>query len=163
VTTADKTITLTSEQLAQICTSQRWQHTMQRSAPFSSFEALCDSADKAFCELNEQDWLEAFAGHPMIGDISILEKKYAQGKALSEAEQSGVATATREVLQQLLEMNKAYLEKFGFIFIVCATNKSASEMLSLLTDRLPNSCSTELLNASAEQRKISQIRMEVYR
>lgn len=163
MTISNKAIAPTAEQLAKICTSEHWQHLMLHSAPYCDFSAFCDHAEKAFCQLNEQDWLEAFAGHPMIGDLSTLAGKYSQGQSLSEAEQSGVNGASEEVLKQLIELNHAYKDKFGFIFIVCATEKSASEMLAILTSRISNNISTELLNASIEQRKISRIRMEAYR
>ncbi|CAH0526193.1 2-oxo-4-hydroxy-4-carboxy-5-ureidoimidazoline decarboxylase [Vibrio hippocampi] len=156
------TLTLSNTQLAQICTSQRWQYLMQRNAPFADYRALCLAADQAFSELNESDWLEAFAGHPMIGDLSTLEKKYSQGKQLSAHEQAGVNNAEQAVLEQLLTLNQAYLDKFGFIFIVCASEKSASEMLTLLTQRINNPRNQELITASVEQRKISQLRLEVY-
>ncbi|MDG3085244.1 2-oxo-4-hydroxy-4-carboxy-5-ureidoimidazoline decarboxylase [Vibrio hannami] len=84
-------------------------------------------------------------------------------KLLSESEQSQVSEAPDEVLKQLLNMNHAYLKKYGFIFIVCATGKSAQEMLNILNERYQNSRTTELVNASVEQRKISQIRMEAYK
>jgi 2-oxo-4-hydroxy-4-carboxy-5-ureidoimidazoline decarboxylase len=150
--------------LEQICSSQRWQTLVLRRLASTNDETslslVLEHANHAFCELNESDWLEAFSGHPMIGDIDSLRSKYAQGKALSENEQSQVSQASESTLQTLLEMNLAYLDKFGFIFIVCATNKSAQQMLSLLQSRITNTRPEELLNASIEQRKISQIRME---
>lgn len=146
--------------LEQVCSSKNWQRQVWHDSPFNSKTELYDSADKAFSHLTEEDWLEAFAGHPMIGDISTLEEKYNQGKSLSEGEQSQVSTASKSTLKQLLKLNQEYLKLYGFIFIVCATNKSAEQMLELLQQRLGNSRNLELLNASVEQRKISQIRME---
>lgn len=159
---AQEKLVLSEEQLAQICTSKKWIRAMQLEAPFADFASFSTSADKIFSQLTEEDWLEAFSGHPMIGDLSTLKKKYSQGKSLSEREQSQVSAASTEVLQNLLDMNHAYLKKYGFIFIVCATGKSAQEMLDILSQRYQNSRTTELLNASAEQRKISRIRMEAY-
>ncbi|MFC1236322.1 2-oxo-4-hydroxy-4-carboxy-5-ureidoimidazoline decarboxylase [Vibrio sp. F74] len=151
--------------LEKICSSQRWQALLLTSLSLNSGttlnkENLIDIADKAFCQLEENDWLDAFAGHPMIGDISTLREKYAQGKGLSENEQNQVSDASETVLQSLFKLNHAYLNKFGFIFIICATNKSAQEMRDILHIRLNNSRVEELLNASVEQRKISHIRME---
>ncbi|MFD2017903.1 2-oxo-4-hydroxy-4-carboxy-5-ureidoimidazoline decarboxylase [Vibrio olivae] len=91
-----------------------------------------------------------------------MQAKYGQGKALSEKEQSQVKSASQEELEELLALNLAYQDKFGFIFIVCATNKSADEMLALLKERLPRSREAELKQAAIEQRKISRIRMEAY-
>ncbi|WP_117234979.1 2-oxo-4-hydroxy-4-carboxy-5-ureidoimidazoline decarboxylase [Vibrio maerlii] len=154
--------TLNRAQLAQICSSQVWQRSMELSAPFENQKALRDAANKAFDLLEEHDWLEAFAGHPMIGDLSTLQAKYAQAKELSKEEQSSVQHASQDTLVALLELNQQYVKTFGFIFIVCATNKSADEMLRLLKSRLTNSRNTELLNAAKEQRAISSIRMEAY-
>lgn len=151
------------DHLAAICTSSRWQALMLEQRPYQDFDSLSQSASDAFDQLQEQDWLEAYSGHPMIGDLSTLQEKYAQGKTLSEEEQSGVSSASDEVLQQLLTENQRYLEKYGFIFIVFASNKSAGEMLSLLKTRITNPRHIELKNAATEQRKISQHRMEVYR
>ncbi|MFB9136956.1 2-oxo-4-hydroxy-4-carboxy-5-ureidoimidazoline decarboxylase [Vibrio olivae] len=153
---------LSSEELSKICTSHHWHLMMKLEMPFSDGQALVSAADKAFDALREEDWLEAFAGHPMIGDIKTLQAKYGQGKALSEKEQSQVKSASQEELEELLALNLAYQDKFGFIFIVCATNKSADEMLALLKERLPRSREAELKQAAIEQRKISRIRMEAY-
>ncbi|MCA0934381.1 2-oxo-4-hydroxy-4-carboxy-5-ureidoimidazoline decarboxylase [Vibrio alginolyticus] len=155
-------LSLNDEQLERICTSQRWQQEMNIRMPFDSADSLLRSAEIAFTKLKENDWLEAFAGHPMIGDLNSLKKKYSQGKDLSEKEQQSVKQATNDVLQELLTLNREYLDKFGFIFIVCATNKSAEEMLSLLKARINRSRDEELEQAAIEQQKISKIRMEAF-
>ncbi len=155
-------IHLTPQQLAQICTSARWQALMAAAMPVETSPALRQVANQAFAQLNENDWLEAFAGHPMIGDMASLEKKYAQGKALSAKEQGQVKQAPTQVLEELLTLNQQYRDKFGFIFIVCATNKSAQEMLRLLKARIHRSYEQELQQAATEQQKISHIRMEAY-
>ena len=162
MTAVRTSLELDDQALNKICTSQKWVSLVKAQMPFSSPSELKNAAEEAFAELEEQDWLEAFAGHPMIGDISTLQKKYAQGKSLSEKEQGGVKGASDETLQQLLSLNKEYVEKFGFIFIVCATNKSADEMLSMLKARINCTREQELQQAAIEQQKISQIRMEAY-
>lgn len=162
MSTISEHLTPDDQALAQICTSKRWIQAMKSQMPFESSSAMQKAAINAFEQLEESDWLEAFAGHPMIGDISSLQKKYAQGKALSEKEQGEVKNAPIETLQELLDLNKQYLEKFGFIFIVCATNKSAEEMLAMLKARIVRTRAEELQQASIEQQKISQIRMEAY-
>ncbi len=158
----NQALNLTEEQLDRICTSKRWQQEMNIRMPFDSAESLLRSAEIAFTRLRETDWLEAFAGHPMIGDLNSLKKKYSQGKDLSEKEQQSVKLATSDVLQELLTLNREYHEKFGFIFIVCAANKSAEEMLSLLKQRIIRSRDDELQQAAIEQQKISNIRMEAF-
>ncbi len=112
-------------------------------------------------KLTQSDWLEAFAGHPKIGqDIDSLKVKFKNTADWSAGEQAGVDSASEEVLQQLSEGNRAYEEKFGYIFIVCATGKSAAEMLALLQERMGNTPEKELLIAMAEQEKITRIRLE---
>ncbi len=158
----NQALNLSREELERICTSKRWQQEMSIRMPFDSANALLRSAEIAFTKLKENDWLEAFAGHPMIGDLDSLQKKYAQGKELSEKEQQSVKQATNDVLQELLTLNHAYHDKFGFIFIVCATNKSAEEMLSILKKRIERPRDEELQLAAVEQQKISNIRMEAF-
>ncbi|MBD0786637.1 2-oxo-4-hydroxy-4-carboxy-5-ureidoimidazoline decarboxylase [Vibrio sp. Y2-5] len=162
MTAVPTSLELDDQALNKICTSQKWVSLVKAKMPFNGSSEFKNAAEEAFAELEEQDWLEAFSGHPMIGDISTLQKKYAQGKSLSEKEQGGVKNASDETLQQLLLLNQEYVEKFGFIFIVCATNKSADEMLSLLQERINRTRAQELHQASIEQQKISQIRMEAY-
>lgn len=160
MSTVNLALSLSDEQLERICTSQRWQQEMKIRMPFDSIASLLRSAEIAFTKLKENDWLEAFAGHPMIGDLNSLKKKYSQGKDLSEKEQKNVKQASTEVLQELLTLNRKYHDKFGFIFIVCATNKTAEEMLNLLKGRINRSRDEELHQAALEQQKISKIRME---
>ncbi|WP_020406405.1 2-oxo-4-hydroxy-4-carboxy-5-ureidoimidazoline decarboxylase [Hahella ganghwensis] len=143
----------------QCCTSSAWVERMTATRPYQNADSLFEAADRHWAELGEPDYLEAFEGHPKIGDVNSLRAKYANTKALAGAEQSGVSAATEQTLQALAEGNTAYEEKFGFIFIVCATGKSAEEMLELLNQRLPNDRETELRNAAEEQRKITQIRL----
>ena len=159
---ANQPITLSSQELSMICSSRRWQQTMSQYQPFQDRNQFFHCADIAFDELEEEDWLEAFAGHPMIGDIDSLAKKYAHSQSLSENEQKRVQDASSDTLEEVLQLNLDYKDTFGFIFIVCATNQSAQSMLAKLEERLPNSREQELVNAATEQRKISKIRMESY-
>lgn len=145
--------------LLQCCTSEVWIQRMIARRPYASGQALRDYADAAWRDLAEADYLQAFDGHPKIGDVSSLKAKYANTKELAAGEQSGVDTATDGVIEKLAAGNGAYDKKFGFIFIVCATGKSAQEMSDLLQQRLPNDRDTELRNAAEEQRKIFQLRL----
>ncbi len=144
----------------QCCTSIVWVNRMVNARPFASKQALIEAADLAWQGLTELDYLEAFEGHPEIGDVNSLREKYANTKALASGEQSSVMNAPEQVLADLSDGNDEYHTKFGFIFIVCATGKSAAEMLALLQARLPNDKATELVNAAEEQRKIFHIRLE---
>ncbi len=104
--------------------------------------------------------MQAFEGHPKIGDVNSLREKYADTRAMASGEQGGVAGASERVVQELSEGNRQYEEQNGFIFIVCATGKSAGEMLSLLQSRLPNPRGEEIKNACLEQEKITALRIQ---
>ena len=145
--------------LRQCCVSTRWIERMEQARPFTDLEQLQHSADQIWQQLAMPDYLEAFEGHPKIGDIDSLKAKYAWTKALASGEQSGAAQASEAVLQALAEGNEAYEKRFGFIFIVCASGKSAEEMLQLLQQRLDNDLETELKIAAAEQAKITRLRL----
>lgn len=138
------------------CTSKRWANALAKTAPFTDVETLLHTSDSIWHECNEQDFLEAFAGHPEIGDMQVLRDKYS---TQAHAEQGQVRSASATVLLALQEYNKQYRKKFGFIFIVCASGKSAEDMLGLLKNRLPNSVQQELQNAAHEQNKITHLRL----
>jgi len=148
-----------SETLRRCCSCSRWVDALVQGRPYADSEALREAADRAWAGLGEDDYLEAFAGHPQIGDIDSLREKYADTRALAAGEQSGVTAADEETLQRLARGNALYLARFGFIFIVCASGRSATEMLELLEARLDNSRAQELANAAEEQRRIFQIRL----
>ena len=111
--------------------------------PFRDDDRLLAAAREVWFALDETDWREAFGHHPTIGDGAALRERFPQTAALSEQEQSGVAGASDAVLDALAAGNRAYHERFGYIFIVCASGKSAEEMLALLHARLPNPPETE--------------------
>lgn len=140
--------------------ARRWVDRMLLARPYPSPRALFDAADRIWGELNTADYLEAFGHHPRIGDIESLRKKFASTANWASQEQSGTAVADEATLQGLADGNRDYEAKFGHIFIVCATGKSAAEMLALLRARLPNDAATEVANAAEEQRKITRIRLE---
>jgi len=144
----------------QCCTASTWVNAMVAARPYNDMRQLTKQADSAWQELAEVDYLEAFEGHPQIGNVATLRAKYANTKALASGEQSFVNEASEQVLLDLAKGNADYLEKFGFIFIVCATGKSAAQMLALLLTRLPNDKNAELVNAAEEQRKIFHLRLE---
>jgi 2-oxo-4-hydroxy-4-carboxy-5-ureidoimidazoline decarboxylase len=143
----------------QCCTSDHWIDSMVNARPYASPQDVRSKADDHWRELREEDYLQAFEGHPKIGDVDSLKAKYANTKELAAGEQSGMTVATDDVISTLAKGNLDYENKFGFIFIVCATGKSAQEMSELLQARLTNERTTELANAAEEQRKIFQIRL----
>jgi 2-oxo-4-hydroxy-4-carboxy-5-ureidoimidazoline decarboxylase len=146
--------------LITCCGSSAWVTKMVEIFPVDRKEQLLNQAEIIWNSLDESDWREAFTHHPKIGNINSLREKFANTRAWAAGEQSGVSTATQEVLENLAKCNQLYEEKFGYIFIVCATGKSAAEMLAILTNRLPNSPETEIKIAAGEQAKITQIRLE---
>ena len=142
--------------LLDCCHCQRWSVVVAQQAPFATVEELLSVSHSAWQQADEAEILEAFSGHPRIGDLSALRDKYA---ATATAEQGQVAAADERVLQTLKDLNDEYFERFGFIFIVCATGKSAQEMLSLLQARIGNSRDQELSNGAREQAAIMQLRI----
>jgi 2-oxo-4-hydroxy-4-carboxy-5-ureidoimidazoline decarboxylase len=142
------------------CGAARWTEALLGSRPFADAAALFAASDRAFAPLERADWMEAFSHHPKIGDVAALRTKFAATAAWAGSEQGGTATAAEATLMALAEGNRAYEERFGYIFIVCATGKSAGEMLALLEARLGNAPEDELSLAAAEQRKITRLRIE---
>lgn len=140
-------------ELLRCCGSQRWAKAVAARRPFKSKEDLHRTAEIEWLKLKYPDWLEAFSHHPRIG-----ERAKAQGFA--KQEQSGTAAATDATMLSLESLNRLYEEKFGFVFLICATGKSAEEMLGALQRRLPNGRDVELKNAVGEQAKITRLRLE---
>lgn len=137
------------------CGSKQWVSLMMEKFPFASEQSLVDaSTDIWYNRCDEGDWKESFAQHPRIGDKKSLKEKFA-GK-----EQASVASASDDVIDALAKANTDYENKFGFIFIVCATGRSAEEMLQLCIERLKNNVKEELRIAMSEQQKITLIRFK---
>uniref|UniRef100_A0A0G4F8T0 2-oxo-4-hydroxy-4-carboxy-5-ureidoimidazoline decarboxylase n=1 Tax=Chromera velia CCMP2878 TaxID=1169474 RepID=A0A0G4F8T0_9ALVE len=107
----------------------------------------------------EEDLLEAFEGHPRIGDVETLRQKFAATADLCASEQQGSVGASEETLLELKRLNDVYFDANGFIFIVCATGKSAQEMLDILKGRVGTDRQEELRVAAGEQSKITKIRL----
>jgi OHCU decarboxylase len=133
------------------CGSREWARRMTAARPFASRETLLEAADRVWLGLCPEDWREAFTAHPRIGER-------ASGQAARE--QSGTGGASETTLGDLAEANRDYEKRFGHIFIVCATGKSAQEMLDLCRRRLHNDAREELAVAADEQRKITRLRLE---
>jgi 2-oxo-4-hydroxy-4-carboxy-5-ureidoimidazoline decarboxylase len=140
--------------------AEKWGSALAANRPFTDLAALKKHAASVWSTLGEIDFLQAFEAHPMIGDVDSLRKKYASTKATASGEQSGAAGADEAVLTELSVKNREYLEKFGFIFIVFATGKTAAQMLDLLRARIGNTRAEEIQNAAAEQLKISLLRLD---
>jgi OHCU decarboxylase len=121
-------------------------------------EKLSEAADQVWSTMEEPDWMEAFACHPRIGERKAAHAA-PRSVAWSRQEQSSTETAAERVLAELAAGNAAYEERFGFTYIVCATGKSAEEMLAILERRLASDHAAELREAAEQQRQITQIRL----
>lgn len=142
------------------CGSTRWADAMTARRPFATAADLFAAADEVWESLARADILEAFAAHPRIGDVESLRQKFASTAAWAASEQAGAAAAAEETLRGLADGNRDYEAAFGYIFIVCATGKSAAEMLAILRARLANDTDAEFRTAAAEQAKITRLRLE---
>src|SRR5687768_8188767 len=120
---------------------------------------LFEDAEETWYECNEDDWKEAFTHHPKIGDMDALRKKFSSDR-FAASEQGAVNNASEKTLVSLTNGNKQYEEKFGYIFIVCATNRSVEEMLTLLNERLQNTPADEIKIAMDEQNNITKLRLQ---
>jgi OHCU decarboxylase len=138
-------------ELQRCCGSRRWARLMIAERPFASADVLAAEAERIWWSLSAADWLEAFAAHPRIGERS--------ESAWATQEQAGVASITDEVRSLLLRLNREYEQRFGYTFIVCATGRSAAEMLAALEARFRNVPEDELQVAAVEQRKITALRL----
>lgn len=144
----------------QCCGAQAWARAMVAQRPFADVEELLMTADQTWWASSARDWQEAFASHPKIGERKAARAQDKQAQSWSEQEQADAHDAEQATLDELAAANRVYEEKFGHIFIVCATGKTAAQMLALLGARLANDPGIELRNAADEQRKITRLRLE---
>ena len=141
--------------LHSCCHCDSWALALAEARPFTQMTELIQRADALWSVGGEAELLEACKGHAKIGDTAAIK---AGGKTAHE--QGQVATAATEVLAELADLNRRYQEKFGFIYLVCASGKSADQLLVLLKQRLMNSRADEIQNARAEQGAITQLRLQ---
>jgi len=146
--------------LLRCCGSSRWAEGVIAGRPYRDARALFAAAEACWQSLGREDWLEAFRHHPRIGDREALRAKFATTRDWAAAEQSAAVAASDATLDALAEANREYEARFGHIFIVCASGKSADEMLALAQARLGNDAEAELRIAAAEQAKITRLRLE---
>jgi 2-oxo-4-hydroxy-4-carboxy-5-ureidoimidazoline decarboxylase len=144
--------------LMDCCGSQRWASSIAARRPYPSIDALNKAADSVWWKLDRADWLEAFGHHPQIGDQPASGSDSARQWAAGE--QAATRTASDDVKSRLARANRAYFDKFGYIYIVCATGKTAEGMLAILNQRLQNDPPSEISIAAEQQRLITRIRLE---
>ena len=138
-------------ELERCCGSERWASIVAARRPFGSADELMQAASDVWWALDEADWLQAFSHHPRIGEP-------AEGWAA--AEQAGTHQARRSTMLSLAALNREYEDMFGYVFLICATGKSADEMLGALRERMTNDPGDELHIAAEEQDKITRLRLE---
>ena len=146
--------------LLACCGSTRWAAAMVARRPFADAAAVYEQADTIWRGLSRDDWLEAFAHHPRIGERNLGQPRFAHTAGQSAREQSGMAAAGEAVQRDFAALNAEYEARFGHVFLICATGKSADFMLSQLKARLANDADTELRNAVSEQSMIVRLRLE---
>ncbi|MEE2829560.1 MAG: allantoicase [Myxococcota bacterium] len=150
-----------TEAFARCCGARRWVEAMVAQRPFRSESQLFGLAESLWWGLADADWKEAFTHHPRIGaDVEALREKFAGTAEWSEGEQAGVHQASDETLRALAQGNTDYEARYGWIFIVCASGRTAEEMLALLTERMDNEPDAELRIAAGEQVKITRLRLQ---
>jgi OHCU decarboxylase len=149
------------QEFLKCCGSVRWAEAMVQLRQYAyRIDGLINLGNAIWWMLEPADWLEAFHSHPKIGEKKAAAEVSSQSKHWSGHEQAGVQIASEETLDSLAQLNRDYEEKFGFIFIVFATGKSAGEMLNILRERLRNDVEAELPIAAAEQAKITELRLK---
>ena len=140
------------------CSARRWASAMVALRPIGSVVELSEATDRVWGTMKEADWMEAFACHPRIGERKAAHAA-ARSVAWSKQEQSSASGTAEQVLAEIAEGNARYEERYGFTYIVCATGKSAEEMLTILNRRLLSDRAAELIEAAEQQRQITQIRL----
>ncbi len=142
------------------CGSNRWADAMARARPFKDESSVYAEAGWLWSQTGPEDWREAISHHPRIGDVNKLRERFKASGAWSEQEQQGMQGASEDVVQALADGNREYEARFGFIFLICATGKSAREMLEQLRERMNNPPALELRIAAGEQAQITRLRLE---
>jgi 2-oxo-4-hydroxy-4-carboxy-5-ureidoimidazoline decarboxylase len=146
-------------EILSCCGSHAWAARLVAMRPFADQQSLFAAADHCWQSLPEADWLEAFRSHPRIGEKHAEKKTTAASAAWSRSEQSQMNDADAAILLRMREGHREYEERFGRIFIVCASGKQPAEMLRILEHRLTNDPARELLESAAQQQQIMQLRL----
>jgi 2-oxo-4-hydroxy-4-carboxy-5-ureidoimidazoline decarboxylase len=149
-----------TQEILACCGSEAWAHQLVARRPILDASSLVAASDEIWGRLSPEDWLQAFSKHPRIGERKAPAEAASTSAIWSAQEQQSVAAAGESIQAALAQGNLKYEQRFGRVFIVCATGKSAAEMLEILSMRLRNDGATELHEAAEEQRKITNIRLK---
>ncbi len=148
-----------AEEILPCCGSKAWARGMATRRPILDKAALLAASDEVWKRLPESDWMEAFQSHPRIGESRATVSSSARSAAWSRDEQMKVGSAGEDMKFALADGNRDYEQRFKRVFIVCATGKSAPEILEILQRRLRNDETTELHEAAEQQRQIARLRL----
>lgn len=146
--------------LKACCGANLWVRGMLAQRPFKDADEVFETSERVFSRFGGEDWLAAFRRHPRIGERPAADAGGGQSETWAAQEQAGVDAADEAVRAKLVEANLLYERRYRHIFIVCASGKSAAEMLALLEARLAHDPTMELRVAAEEQRKITRLRLE---
>jgi 2-oxo-4-hydroxy-4-carboxy-5-ureidoimidazoline decarboxylase len=146
-------------ELMACCASRAWARAVAARRPYADADALLESAEAVWARLPATEWLTAFAAHPPIGEEAAARPQVGAGDRWSAAEQRGVAGASAAVRAELAQANRDYEATFGYTYIICATGRTAEEMLQFARERLNHEPSAELRLAAGEQAKITRLRL----
>ncbi|WP_256104772.1 2-oxo-4-hydroxy-4-carboxy-5-ureidoimidazoline decarboxylase [Streptomyces sp. ODS05-4] len=138
--------------LHEVCASSAWGSRLLTQRPYAAVEDLFAASDAAMAELTADDLAEAMAGHPPIG-------RPKPGDPTSSREQSGMAGASEDLKAEMLELNLAYQDKFGHVFLICATGRTGEQMRDAVKERIGNSPEQEREIVRTELGKINRIRL----
>jgi OHCU decarboxylase len=148
-----------SAELRACCGASRWTDGMVARRPYPSVDAVLDAADEVWRGVDPDDWLEAFAHHPRLGESVAAAAQDERARDWSAREQGSLGDAAAELRVALAAANAAYERRFGYICIICATGKDPEELLAITRARLSNAPEVELRVAAEEQRKITRLRL----
>ena len=146
-------------EILSCCGSSAWAAHMAEGRPYADEADLVAAADACWQALPQADWMEAFRSHPRIGEQHAQSKATAVSAAWSRSEQSQMSEADAAILQRMQGGQRHYEERFGRIFIVCASGKQPAELLRILESRLLNDPASELVESAAQQQQIMQLRL----
>lgn len=149
-----------AQEILSCCGSSAWAGAMAARRPVNEEMTLINISDGIWHQLSEADWMEAFAKHPRIGERKAPEQASSRSASWSEQEQANASVADRMIRNELAAANEQYEQRFGRVFLVCASGKSATEILDILRQRIRNDDTTELLEAAEQQRQITNLRLK---
>jgi len=148
------------DKLRACCGAERWANAMADRRPFGDLDRLLEAAEAEWAGLAPADWREAIEHHPRLGGSDLAGRRFDATRSLSRGEQAGVLDATEATRRALADAQREYEERFGFIFLIRASGRSAAEILSQLERRMSNDPVTELAVAAGELREIARLRLE---